>query len=106
MVAPLAMVSPVVANAPLFVQPSPTLKPELLLVPPQEPLMAPSQDPLMVPPFAMARPMVPDVPVLSRRCWRSMTCGQEGVGEAHGGIYRHNQQQPHRVLIMSFVTSV
>ena len=54
----------------------------------------------------MAPPMVANAPVLSRRCWRSMTCGQEGVGEAHGGIYRHNQQQPHRVLIMSFVTSV
>ena len=104
MVAPHAMASPVVPNAPLFVQAP--LEPELLLVPPQEPLMAPSQEPLMVPPFAMAPTMVADVPVLSRKCWRSMTCGQEGVGEAHGGNYRHNQPQPHRALIMSFVTSV
>jgi hypothetical protein len=42
------------------------LEPELLLVPPQEPLMAPSQEPLMVPPFAMAPPMVADVLMLSR----------------------------------------
>ena len=34
-----------------------------------------------------------------------MTCGQEGVEEAHGGSYGHKQQQPHRVLIMSFITS-
>ncbi|KAG0516854.1 hypothetical protein BDA96_09G038100 [Sorghum bicolor] len=62
MVAPLAMAPPMVANSPLFVLPSPPLDPDVLLVPPQEPLMAPSQEPLMVPPFAMAPPA--DVPVL------------------------------------------
>ena len=67
--------------------------------------MAPSQEPLMDPPFAMAPPMVADVPVFSRRCWRSMMCGQEGVGEEHGGSYGHNQQLPRRMLIMSFITS-
>ncbi|CAD6334709.1 unnamed protein product [Miscanthus lutarioriparius] len=64
MVAPLAMAPPMVANSPLFVLPSPPLEPELLLVPPQEPLMEPLQEPLMVPPFAMALPMAADVPVL------------------------------------------
>ncbi|CAD6273012.1 unnamed protein product [Miscanthus lutarioriparius] len=63
MVAPLAMAPPMVANSPLFVLPPPPLDPELLLVPPQEPLMAPLQEPLMVPPFAMAPPMAADVPV-------------------------------------------
>jgi hypothetical protein len=45
------MVSPMVANVPLFVQLLPPLEPELLLVPPLEPLTAPLQEQLMVPPF-------------------------------------------------------
>lgn len=63
MVAPLAMAPPMVPNAPLLVQPPP-LEPDLLLVPPEQPLMAPPPEPPMVPPFAMAPPMLADVPVL------------------------------------------
>jgi hypothetical protein len=63
MVAPLGMAPPMVANSPLFVLPPPPLDPEMLLVPPQEPLMAPLQEPLMAPPIAMAPPMVANSPL-------------------------------------------